>query len=55
MEKNKVLVTITGQKYHSSNCLYLPKDLNKKTFSMTENKAKREGYMPCSLCIKKEL
>ena len=41
-----VYTTNTGSKYHRSGCQYL----KKSKISITEEKAIRQGYTPCSRC-----
>lgn len=43
-----VYITPTGTKYHTSSCSYLSD--NKTSVSLS--KAKEQGYLPCSRCIK---
>ena len=50
---NPFYVTRTGDKYHEKGCPYLPKDLEKDAFPVSEPRAV-SCYKPCKFCIEQK-
>lgn len=44
----QVYVTMSGKKYHKSDCFYIA---DRTTMSLTVTEAEQQGYSPCSVCF----